>query len=113
MKNHRVCVAPTSVQIDAYLEHYQPWMESALGCPLADALTVEMDLPFGDLMSHEVLSGVPLIVTGSDDEAFDVPELPPCGPFLRPRTAWLVGSPEARPAAGQRALVTRWQLPPG
>ena len=36
-----------------------------------------MDLPFGDLMSREVLSGVPLIAAGSDDDAFGAEDLPP------------------------------------
>jgi hypothetical protein len=113
MKNRQVCFAPTSVQIDAYLEAYRPWVELTLGCPLADSVMVEMDLPFGDLMSLEVLSGVPLIAAGSDDEAFDVPQMRPWGPFTRPRTTLLPGTSEARPAAELRALVTRWQLPPG
>ena len=114
MKDHQIRFAPTSVQIDAYLEHHRPWVESTLGCPLSDAVVVEMDLPFGDLMSREVLSAVPLIAAGSDDDAFNLSELPP-GPWFprRLRTALLLGSPaEVRPAAGQRALVTRWQLPP-
>ena len=114
MKDHQIRFAPTSVQIDAYLEHHRPWVESTLGCPLSDAVVAEMDLPFGDVMSRELLSAVPLIAAGSDDDTFNFEELPP-GPWFprRLRTALLLGSPAVRPAAGQRALVTRWQLPPG
>src|SRR5216117_3671000 len=103
MKDHQIRFAPTSVQIDTYLEHHRPWVESTLGCPLSDAVVVEMDLPFGDLMSREVLSGVPLIAAGSEDDAFDLPELPPRPWFPRRlRTALLPGNPAGRPAAGQR-----------
>ena len=41
MRNLDVTFASTQVQIDAYLERYRPWLEAALGCPLAGAVTVD------------------------------------------------------------------------
>ena len=115
MRNLDVTFASTQVQIDAYLERYRPWLEAALGCPLAGAVTVDMNLPFGDQMSRELLTGVPVTSTVSEDVVIDFLKSPPWlrrGPL---RGLQLAGTQdlEVRPSERVPALVTRWELPPG
>src|SRR5713101_7636757 len=116
MRNLDVAFASTPTQIDVYLERYRPWLESMLGCLLTGAVRVEMDLPFGNLMCRELLKGVPITSTGSEAAVLDFLEVPPWltrGPFRELRSAGTQALPEARPSDRVRALVARWQLPPG
>jgi hypothetical protein len=67
----------------AFLEPHRLWLESVLGCPLGEALTLEIQLPFGELAAESLLEGVRL-----DRGCLD-------------------GAATLRPAIG------RWALPPG
>src|SRR5262249_23901877 len=116
MESHGVRFAPAAVQIDVYLERYRPWLESMLGGPLHDMLIVEMDLPFGELMSRELLAGVPLTRPGTTDIAPDLSGLSPWRVLGRShilRPIEMISAPEAHPADGMRSLVSRCELPPG
>jgi hypothetical protein len=76
-------VAPAVTAMAALLEPHRPWLESVLGCPLADALTFELEVPFGHLAVEALLEGVQLD-HGCLDEA-----------------------------AALRPAVARWAVPPG
>jgi hypothetical protein len=75
--------APAVVAMAAFLEPHRPWLESVLGCPIGETLTVELQLPFGQLAAESLLDGVRL-----DRGCLD-------------------GGAALRPA------ITRWALPPG
>jgi hypothetical protein len=67
----------------AFLEPHRPWLESVLGCPLGETLTLEIELPFGQLAAESLLDGVRL------------------------DRGCLGGAATLRPAVG------RWAVPPG
>jgi hypothetical protein len=54
----RFATAITSMK--AYLEPYRQWIESVLGCPESDSLTLELETPFGQFAAGEILSGASL-----------------------------------------------------
>lgn len=56
--------APAVTSMRDYLEPHLSWLEKAVGCPYAETLTFEIDLPIGRLVIGDLLAGVPL-----DDEA--------------------------------------------
>ena len=56
--------APAVTSMRDYLEPHLQWLEKAVGCPYAETLTFEIDLPIGRLVIGDLLNGVPL-----DDEA--------------------------------------------
>ncbi len=115
MSKLQVEFVPSQVPIDAYLKRYQPWLEETLGCSLAGAVTVHMDLPFGEQVCRELLAGVPITPTISDGAVIEFLRSPRWlsrGLFRGLRLAWTPAQ-EARPSQGLQTLVTRWQLPPG
>lgn len=67
----------------AFIEPHRPWLESALGCPLSESVTFELEVAFGQLVAEDLLGEVPL-----DREC-------------------LAGVETLRPA------VSRWAIPPG
>jgi hypothetical protein len=75
--------APAVAAMTAFLEPHRPWLEAVLGCPLGEALTFEVQLPFGQLAAESLLDGVRL-----DRGCLD-------------------GAATLRPA------IERWMLPPG
>lgn len=56
--------APAVTSMRDHLEPHLQWLEKAVGCPYAETLTFEIDLPIGRLVIGDLLNGVPL-----DDEA--------------------------------------------
>jgi ATP-dependent 26S proteasome regulatory subunit len=69
--------------MEAFLEPYRPWIESAVGCPRAETLTLEFEFPFSHLVAEELMAGVEL-----DRQCLGA-------------------------AGTVRKLVRRWELPPG
>lgn len=60
--------APAVTSMLDYLEPHLPWLEKVVGCPYAETVTFEIELPIGRLVIDDLLNGVLL-----DDEM----ELPP------------------------------------
>jgi len=75
--------APPVTGMTAFLEPYQPWLESVLGGPLSDVITFVLDVPFGELVVEDLLDGAPL------------------------DRGCLAGAPPLRP------MVDRWAIPSG
>lgn len=75
--------APPVAAMEAFIEPHRPWLESALGCPLSESVTFELEVAFGQLAAEDLLGGVPL-----DRQC-------------------LAGADALRPA------VSRWAIPPG
>jgi ATP-dependent 26S proteasome regulatory subunit len=69
--------------MEAFLEPYRSWIESVVGCPRAETLTLEFEFPFSHLVAEELMAGVEL-----DRQC--------------------LGS-----ASTVRELVRRWELSPG
>lgn len=69
--------------MEAFLEGHRPWIESVVGCPRGEALTLEFDFPFGHLVVEHLMNGVNL-----DRQC--------------------LGAADAL-----RAMVRRWETPPG
>lgn len=69
--------------MEVFLDPYRPWIESVVGCPRAETLTMEFEFPFSHLVAEELMAGVEL-----DRQC--------------------LGS-----ASTVRKLVRRWELPPG
>ncbi len=46
--------------MNAMLASHRPWIESVLSCPLGDAIILETEFPFGDLVVEDLLPGNPL-----------------------------------------------------
>jgi hypothetical protein len=46
--------------MNATLATHRPWVESVLACPLTDAMILETEFPFGDLIVEDLLPGNPL-----------------------------------------------------
>ena len=63
--------APQLTSMRDYLEPHLPWLEKVVGCPYAETLTFEIDLPIGRLVISELLDGVPL-----DDRTVAPPGFP-------------------------------------
>jgi hypothetical protein len=49
--------APAAAAVTAFLEPHRPWLDSVLGCPLGEALTFEVQLPFGQLATESSPDG--------------------------------------------------------
>jgi ATP-dependent 26S proteasome regulatory subunit len=83
--NRRIELALTSpaVAMDAFLEPYRAWIESVVGCPKEETLTLEFNFPFSHLVIEELLGGVNL-------------------------DRRCLGAADAL-----RPLVRRWETPPG
>jgi ATPase family associated with various cellular activities (AAA) len=75
--------APAVAAMAAFVEPHRPWLESVLGCPLGDAVTFEIELPFGQLAVEALLDRVHL-----DHGCLDG-------------------------AAALRSAVAQWAIPPG
>lgn len=69
--------------MEAFIEPYRPWIESVVGCPRAETLTLEFEFPFSHLVADELMAGVEL-----DRQCLGA-------------------------AGTMRKLVRRWGLPPG
>jgi ATP-dependent 26S proteasome regulatory subunit len=69
--------------METFLEGHRTWIESVVGCPRGEALTLEFDFPFSHLGLEHLLDGVDL-----DRQCLG------CADALRP-------------------LVRRWETPPG
>src|SRR5208282_6775247 len=52
--------APAVTSMRDYLEPHLKWLEKSVGCPYAETLTFEIDLPIGRLVIDDLLAGVPL-----------------------------------------------------
>lgn len=68
--------------MNAALEPYQAWIESVVGCPRPETMTLEFEFPFSHLVAEDLMAGVTL-----DRQC--------------------LGS-----AAALRRLVQKWELPP-
>lgn len=53
-------LAPAVQAMEAFLEPHRPWAELVLECSLDEAIRLEMDAPFGELVVAELLKGAPL-----------------------------------------------------
>jgi len=53
-------LAPPVASMNAMLASHRPWIESVLACPLGDAIILETEFPFGDLVVEDLLFGNPL-----------------------------------------------------
>jgi hypothetical protein len=76
-------IASPVTAMEAFLEPYRPWIESAVGCARAGSLTLEFGCAFSHLAVEELLSGTTL-----DRRCLGM-------------------------AAALRPLVARWETPPG
>ena len=56
----QVLHAPPAVAIEEFLQRNRRWVEAAVGCPLAEAITFEFHLPFDHLVLTELFAGLPL-----------------------------------------------------
>lgn len=50
--------APPVAAMEAFIAPYREWIESVLGCPWAETLTLEIEAPFGQLAAEDLLEGV-------------------------------------------------------
>jgi hypothetical protein len=100
---HEVRFTPAGAQIDARLEHHRPWLDSVLGCAAGEVVAFELDLPVGEMVTRDLLAGVPLNGCGPEAE-MEVALSPPM-PFMG-RPQFLTELPfqphrvPARPAEG-------------
>ena len=78
----QLLLAPPAVAIQEFLTQQQSWIERVIGCPLAEAVSLEFHLPFGHLVLDQMFAGIPL-----DSR---------CLPYKR----------QLQP------VVTKWELPP-
>ncbi|MFB3779479.1 MAG: AAA family ATPase [Bryobacteraceae bacterium] len=69
--------------MEAFIEGYRAWIETAIGCPRGEALTLEFNFPFSHLVLEQMMAGVEL-----DRQCLGAADA------LRP-------------------LVDRWETPPG
>src|ERR1022692_2611992 len=83
--NQRIELELTSpvAAMEATLDRYRPWIESVVGCPREQALTLEFNCPLSHLVVEELLGGVKL-----DRQCLGAADA------LRP-------------------LIRRWETPPG
>ncbi len=80
---HELGLMSPVTAMEAFLEPDRPWIESTVGCRRSEALTLELNFPFGEIVASELLAGVP----------------------LNPQSLAASGA--------CRSLVERWALPPG
>ena len=59
--------APAVTSMRDYFEPHLPWLEKVIGCPYAETVTFEIDLPISRLVINDLLNGVPL------DDELEVP----------------------------------------
>ena len=53
---HEIGIASPVTAMEAFLEKHQSWIESFVGCPRQETLTLEFDFPFSHFpFSHLVL----------------------------------------------------------
>jgi hypothetical protein len=83
MRLHQIGVASPVTAMEAFLERHRPWIESVVGCPPEETLTLECEIPFNHLVLEQLLADVNL-----DRQCLTAAEA------LRP-------------------MVTRWETPPG
>jgi ATPase family protein associated with various cellular activities (AAA) len=56
----QLLLAPPAAAIQDFLSRHRPWIEKAIGCPLANAVTFEFHLPFYHLVLSEMFAGIPV-----------------------------------------------------
>jgi len=78
----QLLLAPPATAIQEFLGQHRTWIEAAIGCPLADAVTFEFHLPFEHLVLDAMFGGIPI-----DRQCL------PYAKVLQP-------------------VVTKWELPP-
>ncbi len=69
--------------MEAFIDGYRAWIETAIGCPRGEALTLELSFPFSHLVLEHMMNGVEL-----DRQCLGA-------------------------AAALRPLIDRWETPPG
>jgi hypothetical protein len=75
-------LAPSVSAMNAFMEPHRQWIEKALGCPVSESVTFELEVPFGQIVAEDLLHGTVL-----DRQC-------------------LVGADLLRP------LTVRWEVPP-
>jgi len=83
MRLHQIGIASPVMAMEAFLERHQPWIEAVVGCPRAETLTLECEIPFSHLVLEQLLADVNL-----DRQCLTAAEA------LRP-------------------IIKRWETPPG
>jgi len=56
----QLLLAPPAVAIQEFFSQHRTWIETAIGCPLAEAVTFEFHLPFDHLVLDEMFAGIPI-----------------------------------------------------
>lgn len=46
--------------MEAFLEPYQSWIESVVGCPRSETVTLEFEFPFSHMVAEDLMAGVTL-----------------------------------------------------
>jgi len=82
-RSTEVSLASPAQAMEAFLEKYQTWIETVVGCARCETLTLEFEFPFSHLVAEELMAGVTL-----DRQCLGA-------------------------AASLRELVRKWELPPG
>jgi hypothetical protein len=48
---------PPVASMEAFIDPHRAWIEASIGCPIDEALRLEVDLPFGQLAAMEIPEG--------------------------------------------------------
>ena len=53
-------LASSAAAMTAFIEPHRQWIENVIGCPWSESVTFEADVPFGQIVAEDLLTGVTL-----------------------------------------------------